>query len=190
LSNSFDPSTSTQVKQTTDPIEAYAFDGRLDYLLADAHRSRLSAEVVLASGDSDRLSTNTTVGGNLSGTKDRAFNAFGLLNTGLAFGPAVSNVVVMRVGGSTFPFTSGGNLTQLQLGSDFFVFEKLVGNAPIDEATNNNRYLGTEGDAYLNWAITSDITLAVRYGVFFPGSAISGANSPRIFLFTGVTYAF
>lgn len=190
LSNSFDASSSTQVTQTTDPIEAYAFDGRLDYVLADARRTRFSAELILATGDTDRISTNTTLGGNLSGTRDHAFNAFGLLNTGLAFAPAVSNIVVMRVGGSTYPLPSAGSLSQLQIGGDLLVFDKLVRDAPIDETTSNQRYLGSEGDVYLNWPITSDVTLAIRYGLFFPGSAIKGDRSPRNFFFTGVTYAF
>ena len=38
--------------------------------------------------------------------------------------------------------------------------------------------------------MTSDLTLSVRYGIFFPGSAIAGDNAPRNFFYTGLTYAF
>ena len=45
---------------------------------------------------------------------------------------------------------------------------------PIDEVTSDDRYLGWEPDVYINWQVTSDVTFAFRYGVFFPGTAILG----------------
>ncbi len=106
LSNSFtlqDTSIPAPIPQVHDEIEAWAADARVDYLLADQHHTRLSAEVILASGDDDRTNTTNTFGGNRAGTKDNAFNAFGLLNTGLAFAPNVSNMLALRIGGSSFP---------------------------------------------------------------------------------------
>ena len=50
-----------------------------------------------------RLSTNSTIGGNLAGTPDNAFNAFGFRDTGLAFAPRVSNLHMFMVGASFFP---------------------------------------------------------------------------------------
>src|SRR5437016_4518292 len=96
------------IDQTEDQIQAWAADARLDYLFPDLRRTRLSAEVILASGDDDRGNTSNTFNGNKPGTNDRAFNAFGLLNTGLAFAPAVSNLLAFRVGGSTFPLPEMG----------------------------------------------------------------------------------
>src|SRR5205823_8868133 len=98
-----------------DQIQAWAVDGRLDYLLPDERRTRLSAELILASGDDDRGTTSNTFGGNKPNTNDRAFNAFGLLNTGLAFAPAVSNLLAVRLGGSTFPLPDMGPLRRLQV---------------------------------------------------------------------------
>jgi len=180
----------TQIAQTLDSIEAYAMDFQLDYLLGDNRQTRFSFETILASGDSDRLQTSNTIGGNLPGSKDRAFNAFGLLNTGLAFGPSVSNLWSMRVGASTFPFPDIAAFRRLQLGTDFFVFQKLNANAPIDEATSDSPFLGVEPDVYLNWQITSDVALSVRYGAFFPGDSIENDGKIRQFLYTGVTIAF
>jgi hypothetical protein len=190
LSNSFDPVTGSQLTQTRDDIRAFALDGRLDYSFADANRSRFSAEFILATGDPDRLAASTTLGGNRSGTNDTAFNAQGLLNTGLAFGPSVSNLLMLRVGATTFPAPQSDRFRQLQLGADFFVFGKFRSDAPIDEPTADERYLGVETDLFLSWQITSDITLSVRYGIFFPGDAILGDGSARNFLYAGVTYAF
>ena len=77
----------TQLVQQQEQIEAFAVDLRLDYLMTDANRTRVSGEILIASGDTDRLTTTNTLGGNAAGSDDRAFNGFGLLNTGLAFNP-------------------------------------------------------------------------------------------------------
>ena len=194
LSNTFTRTASgaaLATPQTQEDIRAYALDLRLDYLLQDVHRSRLSAEVLLASGDDDRETTTNTLGGNRPGTDDRAFNAFGLLNTGLAFSPEVSNLLMFRFGGSTFPLRGSSKLFErLQVGMDFFIFNKLEHDAPIDEPTRNDTYLGLEPDVFANWQITSDVALIVRYGVFFPSSAFGGERAARHFVYTGITYAF
>lgn len=182
--------------QTNDDIEAFAADFQLDYLFNDAKRTRLGGEVLLATGDSDRvLHTTNTFGGNAPGTTDNAFNAFGLLNTGYAFAPSASNLLMLRVGGSTFPLPNSPRLRRLQIGSNIFFFAKLDGDAPFDEDTSNDTYLGTEIDVFVNWQITSDVAIAVRYGVFFPGDAIGGIFVPtdhqaRHFFYTGITFSF
>ena len=183
----------TPVPQTKDEIQAWAADARLDYVFPDEHNSRVGGEAIIASGDRDRLATSTTYGGNQPGTKDHAFNGFGLLNTGLAFAPTVSNMLTFRVGGSTFPFHDTGALRRMQLGTDVFIFNRLLGNAPIDEPTISGRddlFLGWEPDVYMNWAITSDVTLAMRYGVFFPNSDVLTSSRQRQFFFVSLTYAF
>lgn len=204
LSNSFtrvdpdDPTTTVPTPQTEEDIQAWAFDVRLDYLFADPRRTRLSTELIIASGDDDRFHSTSTFGGNRSGTDDEGFNAFGLLNTGLAFSPSVSNLITYRIGASTFPFPDSSRFRRFQVGVDLLAFAKFDKDAPIDEPTDpDERYLGFEPDLYLNWQITSDITIALRYGVFFPGSAIDDSatggdsdNHPRHFFFTGVTFAF
>jgi hypothetical protein len=179
----------TQTEQKQDAIRAMAADVRLDYLLQDPRRTRLSAEFIYASGDTDRFQTSNTLGGNRRGSDDHAFNAFGSLNTGLAFAPAVSNLIAVRAGASTFPFVTGDPWSRLQIGTDLFVFAKARSDAPIDEPTDDRHYLGFEPDFFMNWQITNDVTIAVRYGVFFPGAAIPD-NDARQFLFLGVTYAF
>lgn len=179
------------IDQTRDAIQAFAFDGRLDYLVNDRHDTRLSFEVTGASGDSDRGSSSNTFNGNAPGTKDHSFNSFGLLNTGLAFAPQVSNVLVVRVGGATFPFSDVPALRRLQIGTDLLILNKFNQDAPIDEPTNRGeRYLGVEPDVYLNWEVTSDITLALRYGIFFPDDRAFQNHDPRQFVFVGMTFSF
>jgi hypothetical protein len=55
-------------QQSTDSIAAAALDVRADYLFDGPARTRLSGEVVLATGDGDRNHTSNTVGGNQPGT--------------------------------------------------------------------------------------------------------------------------
>ena len=179
-----------QVDQTVDDIKAFALDARLDYFLPDARQTRLSAEVILAAGDEDRGDPSNTFNGNAPGTKDHSFNGFGLLNTGLAFAPDVSNVMILRTGFTTFPFPDVKPLQRLQVGGDFFVYGKFRGDAPIDEPTGDEQFLGVEPDVYLNWQITSDVTLALRYGVFFPSEDNFPNDDARHFFYGGVTFAF
>jgi hypothetical protein len=75
----------------------------------------------------------------------------------------------------------------MQVGSDVFLFHKEDKNAPIDELTKMKSFLGTEADLFMNWQVTSDMSVVVRYGVFFPGSAIVTDKDPRHFLYTGIT---
>ena len=196
LSNSIaatSPTDPTLLPQTEEDISAWAFDARLDYLFASPRRTRLSTELILSSGDEDRQHSTNTFGGNRPGTDDEGFNAWGLLNTGLAFAPSVSNLASFRVGASTFPFPDSSTFRRFQVGTDLIFFAKFDEDAPIDEPTRaGSQWLGFEPDLYLNWQITSDVSLGVRYGVFFPGSAIAdpGDDHPRHFFFTGVTFAF
>ena len=179
------------VPQTRDDISAWALDARIDYLFPDErYRPRASAEIILASGDDDRGNTSNTFQGNLPGTDDEAFNAFGLLNTGLAFAPAVSNMLAIRIGGSAFPLPDMGPLRRMQIGTDIFLYNKLDPDAPIDEPTSDERYLGWEPDFYLNWQVTSDVTIVFRYGIFFPNGDAFADDSTRQYIYAGMTYAF
>ena len=180
----------TPVEQTTDDINAFAADFRVDYLLLDPRSTRITNELLLATGDEDRLHTSDTFGGNAPNTTDRAFNAFGLLNTGLAFAPVASNLVMWRTGVSLFPFPDYRPLRRLQVGVDFFVYGKANDDAPIDEPTGDSPFLGWEPDFFLNWQIKSDVTLALRYGVFFPDSEAFADDDVRHFFSTSLTLAF
>jgi len=190
-SNSFqiDPPFLTPIQQTRDSIGAWAADARLDYLLADIRHTRLSMEFLIASGDSDRFSTSDTFGGNRTGTSDRSFNGFGLVNTGLSFAPDVSNLMMLRLGASTFPTPDVQVTRRLQIGTEFFVYAKTDRQGPIGETTRESRYLGWEPDVYLNWQVTSDVSLALRYGAFFPSSDAFADDDLRQFFSVTVTFS-
>ena len=180
-------------RQKRESIQAAAVNARLEYLLLDDRNTRLSFEQTIATGDRDRIaSSSDTVFGNSPGTKDRAFNAFGLINSGLAFSPNLSNLSITRFGIATNPIPNSELTRRLQVGIDFFVFAKLQQGAVIDEPTGDDgHFLGVETDLYLNWQVTSDLTVVIRYGYFFPSDQFpSGNDGDRQFVFAGVTYAF
>lgn len=176
--------------QTEEDISAWAARGQLTYLLGDSWNTRFEYENIFASGDSDRLTTSDTVGGNRSGSTDEAFNSMGFVNTGLAFSPSLSNIMTFRVGVSTFPFTTIDGFQQFQVGVDLFALNKMDSSAPIDEPTDDERFLGFETDFFLNYRITSDLAVTARYGLFFPGAAIATETDTRHFVFLGVTLSF
>lgn len=180
-----------QGEQEREEISAYAGRAQLTYLLMDTRQTRFQGEVLFASGDDDRLaSTSGTIAGNRPGTKDNAFNSLGFVNTGLAFAPALSNLVTFRLGASTFLFNSVREFEQLQLGLDFLVHNKFESDGPIEEPTDDSSYLGSEIDVSVNYRITSDLAAILRYGAFFPGEAITGETEVRNFVFAGFTLSF
>jgi hypothetical protein len=191
LSSSVQSPFSTPVTQMPDRIEAYAANIHLDYLLNDRHQTRFGFEALYASGDSNRGSTTSgTFGGNNSGSADRAFNSLGVIYDGLAFAPAVSNLIMLRLGASTYPVPTG-RLRGLQVGGDFFAFAKALPEGPINEPSNDKSYLGCEPDAFINWRILDDVSFILRYGVFIPGDAIPTRDANvRQFFYAAVTYAF
>ncbi len=177
--------------QTEDDIEAWAARIELRWLFQDNNLSELIFETILASGDDDRfLDTTNTLGGNTAGTDDNAFNAFGYADTGLAFAAPVSNLMLFRIGAAANPLRNHLTFKNLRTGFNLFVINKMDADAPHNEATRDERYLGFESDVFVDWQLTSDVTLRFRYGIFFPGSGINGDRDPRNFLYTGVTYAF
>lgn len=176
--------------QVFEDISAFAGRGQFTYLFRDARQSRLELEALFATGDSDRLATTDTVGGNRPGTEDHAFNSLGFANTGLAFAPSLSNLVTLRAGASTFPARSVNAARNLQVGADVLSFFRFNDDAPIDEPTVlGDGYLGVETDLYLNYRLTSDFAMNLRYGVFFPGSTLLDDDTRQFFL-VGFTLSF
>jgi hypothetical protein len=184
--------------QDEQDISAWAGQTSLDYLFNDIRRSRVGAGFIIASGDSDRSITNSTLGGSAAGTQDHAFNALGLVSAGYAFNPPISNIMVLKLGGSTFPWGDRtGPVSRLQFGADVLFYGKTLRRGPIDETTSSDTYLGTEIGPYMNWRVVEDITVQLRYGIFFPGTAIRGlpnendnSEKTRQFLYTSFTYSF
>jgi len=175
-----------------DRIEAMAYDLMLTYYFDARTQPKVDFEYLFASGDPDRRSSATsTVGGNRSGTKDHAFNAFGFRDTGLALGPRMSNLHMYALGASFLPLEHHELFKKLEVGTKVFFFHKAAENGPISDPTSTNpsRWLGWEWDIYCNWRITSDLSWSIQYGAFQPGAAFTD-NDCRQFLSTSVSLSF
>jgi hypothetical protein len=177
----------------TDDIEAWVYDANLAYYFQSPMHPKLMAEFLHASGDSDRqFSSTNTIGGNAPGTTDSAFNAFGYRDLGVALAPSISNLNAYVVGASFFPLEKIKIFRKLEVGTRLYWYQKDAYGAISDPTTTDNgRYIGWEGDLFMDWRITSDISWTIRYGGFVPGSTYGrGFQDCRNFLFTGITYSF
>jgi len=162
---------------------------RLDYLLNDARHTRFSFETIIASGDPDRINSSNTFAGNRLARRTTPLTGLACSTPGWHSPPASP---ICSPSASAHPPSPSrhGPFRRLQVGTDFFVFSKMRENGGIDEVTTSGRYLGVEPDVYLNWQIKSDVTLVLRYGVFFPNGDVIVNDDARQFFFGGITFAF
>lgn len=190
VSNPFDYGTGLAIDPTRDEISAWAGTATVTRLFRDAGRSSVVAQVVVGSGDEDRISSNQTVGGNASGTTDRAFNGFGVVPLGFVLAPEPSNLVVGRVAGRTG--VDVGLSRMVEIGVDGYVYGKLNSEAGTSFATvEGERFVGVGFDAFVSWPLRHDVRVDVQYGVFVPGEAIpEGDDGLRDLVYVGVTYVF
>jgi hypothetical protein len=173
-------------------ISAWAFDTELRYLVPDKKRTLYAVEYLLASGDSDRyFSPIDTVGGNQPGTLDRSFSAWGFRNTGLVFAPMISNLGMVRLGASTFPWENFKAFKDLELGANVFFYHKQreSGAASDNLSFRDHSYLGNEYDFYANWWFTSDLAITAHYAFFLPGEAFPSQSDRQLF-YTALTLSF
>ncbi len=175
-------------------IRAMAFDFMLEYLFDCPRRPKISFEYLFGTGDGNRMfSATSTVGGNLAGTPDEAFNAFGFRDTGLAFGPDIANLHIFQFGASCFPLENIELMRKMEVGTKVYFYTKHRDTGAISDmtATTGSSWVGWEWDVFCNWRVTSDVSLTVRYGVFAPGAAYLGQfDDRRSFFYAGLTYSF
>ena len=177
-----------------DRISAMAIDALLEYSFRHHMQPKVKFEYIFGSGDRDRgTSATATIGGNLAGTKDHAFNAFGFRDTGIAFSPRISNIHIYNLNASFFPLEKVELFRKMEMGSQVFFYQKARRSGAISDTTAANaaRWVGWEWDVYCNWRLTSDLAWTMRYGAFQPGSAFDGGDkSWRQFLYTGIVFSF
>lgn len=175
-----------------DSVRAFGVDAGVEYLFKGPMRPRLGGEYMFASGDSGRVFNATgAAGGNRGDEEDTGFNAFGFRDTGLALGPALSNVHIFRASGSLTPFHEVELLRDMELGTNWFLYHKHHSRGAISDTTADmfEGYIGWEMDWFINWRLSADLSWTARWGLFFPGSAYSDRDE-RSFFFTGLTWSF
>lgn len=173
-------------------VDAWAARVGIERLGNDRYLSRASVEYLFASGDGDRYASPTdAMGGNFGDFRDTGFVGFGFVDTGLAVAPTLSNLHIVRAGASFFPAPDDVRFSELELGTDWYVFHKHHRDGAISDPTANrgSGYAGFEMDYFANWRVDPDLAVTLRFGAFFPGDAYSD-RSPRTFLLAGVTWSF
>jgi len=177
--------------QTEEDIFGWAVAAGVSWPCDDPRRTRLDGDLIVASGDDDRLDSADTFGGNLSGTDDRGWNGFGYLDTGLALSPDPGNLATLRFGVETSPLQHDAQWERLRAVAALYFFAKLDPDAPLNVPTVDERFVGAELDVGFDWNFTSDVTFSFRYGAFMPGAAMpAGEDGTRQLWYGGVTYAF
>jgi hypothetical protein len=178
-----------------DDISASALDVQLEYTFRKVPSTpKVSFEYLWATGDADRIGSPTNaLGGNAPGTTDGSFVGLGYRDTGFEFAPRMSNLHMWRFGASFYPFEKCPQrwLRDLEMGFNWYLYRKAAAAAAVSDYTAYlvNSDLGHELDVYLNWRITSDLTLNFRVGNFMPGDAFDDQGSRR-YMYWGVTYSF
>ena len=172
-------------------VRAYAFDGELDYYFQHPLKPVATFEYGYASGDGDRTSATTAIGGNRLGTVDTEFQGFGYVNSGLALAARFSNIQFVRLSGRATPYDNKACGGRIDVGLDYYFLWKADREGPISDTQANraSAELGEEVDLYVEWRILSDLSLTIRYGHFFRGAAYSFKDG-QDFLFTGLNFSF
>lgn len=177
--------------QTSDEIDAWAGVLNMAYALRNDTNARIDMSLAAGSGDDDRLTSAGTIGGNAPNTTDRAFNSLGYINTGLALAPQISNLMMLRIGGSTAIPIDTKRPNSLRAGADFFFFRKVNAGSANSFASTTDKSIGWEMDWKVDWRIMTDVNFNFRYGVFFPGGGMpTGLDNVRHFVYGGISYSF
>jgi hypothetical protein len=175
----------------TDSIAAFALLLTTDYQFQGPMEPAIRFQYMFGSGDDDRVSVTDMAAGNEAGTDDTSFLAFGFVQTGFSLFPRVSNIHILKLGGSIRPFESVELLHKLEVGLYGYVYRKAVSSQLISDsrAFLDDSDVGKEVDFFLRWRIFSDLGFSLNYGCFFPGKAYQD-DSARNFVSAGITYSF
>jgi hypothetical protein len=175
----------------TDPIAAFAFLLTTDYQFQGPMEPVVRLQYMFGSGDDDRVSPSDMAAGNEAGTTDTSFLPFGFIQTGYSLFPRVSNIHILRLGGSIRPFATTELFHKFEVGLYGYLYRKAVASELISDsrAFLDSTDVGQEIDVFLRWRILSDLGVSLNYGCFFPGKAYQ-EDSPRNFFTAGMTYAF
>ncbi len=175
----------------TDPIFAEAVLLTLDYHFSGILQPMILFQYMFGSGDADRGNPTDVATGNRPGTNDTGFLGFGFVQTGFSLFPRVSNIHIVRFGGSLRPLADTETFHKLEVGTYVYYYRKAAHQEMISDSQSfvNNADIGEEVDLLLRWRIFSDLGFTVNYGLFFPGKAYL-EDRPRNFLSIGLTYSF
>ena len=132
-------------------IHAWAFDNVLDYMPHWRMQPRFIGEYMFASGDGDRpVSPTDVLGGNSSG-RTTGFVGFGYRDTGLSFGPLLSNVHIWRMGAAFKPLEKIEFLRNFETGTDWFLYARNHSSGAVSDVPPTSTAATSAG----KWITTS-----------------------------------
>lgn len=175
----------------TGSIQAFGGTARYQIQLPVFSSPGISIRYSLASGDPDRSSSRGAQGNTL--LTDTAFQAFGTLNTGLAFRPNFSNMHIIQAGLSLNPLEAGpAALRRTNIGLRYFYYMKYdkTGVVTLGEAPVASHDLGHGIDFNTVWAPFTDLSLTLNAGIFLPGAAFAAGEPVRMTVTGGIGFSF
>ena len=175
----------------TEDIQAFSLTALVEYRFQTPTSPAVLLEYLYGSGDADRGSVTDVAAGNQAGTDDDGFLAFGFLQTGYALFPRVSNIHILRLGGSFRPLESSDVGRYLEVGVFGYLYLKDESASPISDprAFLDDEDVGKEIDLFFRWRVLSDLGVSLNFGRFLPGDAYDDKDG-RNFFSAGFTYGF
>ncbi len=167
-----DTSSATGFSYQYRPIVSFLGGGSVSYFRPEWFSSAFKARVLAASGDG---SATSAVEGNVNPIST-LFLPITSTTLGVAFSPALSNLIAWEFSGSVKPLPDQDLVTGVKL----LGFQRAVAgvvNAP-GVLSSGPDWLGTEVDLTATWVVKSDVQLSVALGDFVPtaGTYVSGSD--------------
>jgi hypothetical protein len=155
------------------PIVAFLGGLGMRYYIEKLLSSRLELRGIIASGDADN---KTFFDGNTA-DNSTLFLPISRQDTGLAFDPQLSNLLLLEASYSLKPVESLQTVLKAQ------AFLRPSGGAVLEtglDPVSTARYLGTQLEAIVNFRPWSDLGLALTLGAFLPSAEAFLAEQPRL----------
>ena len=166
-----------------DTVKAMAGMFGLNYYFDAAYNPALLFQYAYGSGDDDSADTD-----------DTTFTYFGTYVGGFALRPQLKNIHIARLGFSFLPFYASEKMWLKRLNViarySYYMKDKPEAYASAGEGPLEERFLGHGADFSLRWAIFSDLSFFVNYGLFLPGDAYSSSEGTRNFVMGGFNLVF
>jgi hypothetical protein len=176
-------------------IDAFGAYAAAAWALKGRNEPVARLEYAFGSGDRDRGTVTGTFGGKALATTDRNFLYFGILETGLALTPRLSNLHILRLGYQQRLRLHGRAIedTDPQLSLKLSSYYKEHARAVISEtlADGTGSHVGDALDFYLAWRVAADTTFNSQVGFFKPGNGFPDDTrdmARRILVSTTLTY--
>ena len=167
-----------------DKINAYGSVANLSYIPKSKSNFQIITTYAIGSGDANRETVNLSKG-NMYG-KDAMFKTFGTYPRGSIVRPELTNLQIasITIAFNPLSFSKSRTFKKFQFGLRSYSYFKLEKEAPIGgffgvsnsfsssqytsiPENKQDKYLGSTGETFIKWEVTSDLYVGIDYGIFF-----------------------